>query len=202
MLAKKILFCFGLLFCQVIHAQFTYGFSAGINLANLREKINNQMITNSFLPRLNAGMDLGYFFNRNWGIQSGIYYAGKGYRIKLYDNFDSTIVRLNYLEVPLKLSYRIQGDEDNWIIVSTGVYGAYGYKGKITFTGSPERTKDPFKDPGYNRFDFGYVIESAFGIKGNFSAKLVYTHGFISLRDPEDKMKNFLFNFSLAYSIK
>jgi len=202
MLFKNLFFCLGLFCCQVIHAQFTVGASAGINLANVREKINNEMISYAFLPRLNAGMDLGYFFNRSWGLQTGAYYAGKGYRIKPTDNFDSIIVRLNYLEVPLKLCYRIKAYEENWLVVSSGVYGAYGFKGKMTFTGSPELTKDPFKDPGYNRFDFGYVIESSYGIKNNFSAKLAYSHGLISMEDPEDRMKNFLFNASLVFVIK
>jgi hypothetical protein len=203
MLVKNLFFCVGLFCCQWANAQFNAGVSAGVNLANTREEVDGVMITNGFLPRLNAGVDVTYFFNRSWGIQSGAYYAGKGYRVKPRDNFDSIIVRLDYLEVPLKLSYRLKAYEENWLVISTGLYGAYGFKGKTTYTGSPERTEDPFKAWPFNRWDLGYLIESTYGIKNNFSAKLAYTHGLRPLRYyPDDKMKNFLFNASLVFSFK
>ena len=70
-----------------------------------------------------------------------------------------------------------------------GLYAAYGLN------------EERFEQTGFNRFDLGYVIDSEFGIKNNFAAKLGYSHGLVNTRTP-DKMKNYLFNASLMYFFK
>lgn len=190
MLVKKIFFCSLLLFfSQLVFAQFRTGISAGLNLSNTRQMRHAEQVSNSFLPRLNAGIDLGYFFYGKWGLQSGAFYSGKGYRIKTLDNVDSIVIRLSYLEFPLKLAYKLRPSKENWVIVSGGPYAAYGLSG------------EKFKQPGLKRFDLGYVLDSEFGIKNNFAAKLGYSHALINMNS-KDKMKNFLFNASLIYFFK
>jgi hypothetical protein len=198
---RKLLFCITLsLLSQLLHAQFTIGVAAGINLANTKED-QGRKISNFVLPRPYAGIDLGYFFNDHWGVQTGAYYSGKGFRTRVGDNVDSMIVRLNYAEVPVKLTYRIRANMDNWVLINAGIYNAYGMNGKTVVEESPEPNKDPFTDPGLKRYDMGYLLESAFGIKNNFAAKLNYTHGLTSISE-EDKIKNFAFGFSFVYLIR
>ena len=190
MTVKKLSICFFcLVLSQVMYAQFRTGISAGLNLSNTVSENNGEKISNSFLPRLHAGLELGYFFYSKWGLQSGLFYSGKGFRIKTQDNVDSIVTRLSFFELPLKLSYKISAAKENWIIVNGGFYAAYGVDG------------ERFEQTGFNRFDYGYVIDSEFGIKNNFAAKLGYSHGLGNTRTA-DKMKNFLFNASLMYFFK
>jgi hypothetical protein len=190
MVDKKIVIClFCLLLSQLMYAQFRTGISAGLNLSNTVQNGNGDKISNAFLPRLNAGLELGYFFYSKWGLQSGVFYAGKGYRIKTQDNVDSIVTRLSYFEVPLKLAYKFSSAKENWIIVNGGFYAGYGLN------------QEKFEDSGFNRFDFGYTIDGEFGIKNNFAARLGYSHGLVNTMT-SDKMKNFLFNFSLMYFFK
>jgi hypothetical protein len=179
-------------------AQFQIGLSGGINFSNAKAKYYGTAYKNLSLVRLNGGIDIGYFFDENWGVQSGIYYAGKGWKIRIKQgNFDSIIIKLNYFETPLKVNYRIKGNNDNCFVASTGVYFAYGFSGKIIYIGSPNATEYPFRDGIYKRFDSGYLIESSYVIKNNYTVKLGFTHGLKSLRPKPDKLKNFLFNFSI-----
>ena len=190
MAVKKLSICIVcLVVSQLIYAQFRTGISAGLNLSNTVQNGNGDKISNSFLPRLNAGLELGYFFYSKWGLQTGAFYSGKGYRIKSQDNVDSIVTRLSYFEVPLKLSYKFSSAKENWIIVNGGFYAGYGLN------------QEKFELSGFNRFDFGYVIDGEFGIKNNFATKLGYSHGLVNTMTP-DKLKNFLFNASLMYFFK
>ena len=79
----------------------------------------------NYLIRLNGGVDLGYYFDSKWGLQSGVYYAGKGWRDRLPStHIDTVITRLNYIEVPLKVNYRMQKENGNCIVASSGFYFA------------------------------------------------------------------------------
>lgn len=187
---------------NVVYAQFQVGFSAGVNLSNARDEINNQTRSHSFLLRPNAGLDVSYFFDEHWGLQSGLYYAGKGWRERYSLGFDTVIVKLNYVEVPLNLAYRFHETAEKNIIVSAGFYGSYGFSGKVTFRGSPELTYDPFKEGSFKRFDFGYAIESAYRIEDQYGAKLSYTHALLSLTRPDDKLKNYVFGAAFFFVLK
>ena len=156
---------------------------------SITEDIQTSIIVALVLALLNAGLELGYFFYSKWGLQTGAFYSGKGYRIKSQDNVDSIVTRLSYFEVPLKLSYKFSSAKENWIIVNGGFYAGYGLN------------QEKFELSGFNRFDFGYVIDGEFGIKNNFATKLGYSHGLVNTMTP-DKMKNFLFNASLMYFFK
>ena len=187
---------------QSLLAQTEFGFSAGVNLSNGRDVLNDQRITQSYLTRLSAGADVAHYFDENWGVQSGLYYSGKGWRERSL-NYDTVVVRLNYLELPLKLSYRFSESSEKAVTVNGGVYAAYGLNGKTTFRNSPELSYDPFKEKGYyKRFDFGYVIEGGYRIKNNYGVRASFSSGLLALRRPDDKLKNFLFNFSFCFVLK
>lgn len=190
-----ILLC--LAFTQLSEAQFKFSASGGINLANGRLK-NSYTNHYSFLSRLNAGADFAFFFDENWGIQTGLYYQGKGWKEKI-GSFDSVIVRLNYIELPLKVAYTFTTDNDKSFLFASGFYCGYGFKAKTTFTGSPQLTYDPFKEKNYKRFDFGYIIESSFFIKSNYGIKLGYSNGLLKLDRPDGSINNYVFNLSLLW---
>ena len=66
MAVKKLSICIvSLVVSQLIYAQFRTGISAGLNLSNTVQNGNGDKISNSFLPRLNAGLELGYFLRQH-----------------------------------------------------------------------------------------------------------------------------------------
>lgn len=196
---KLVLYCMlCLCFIQPIKAQLKLSVSAGMNLTNGRHKGDFARIRFSSIYRFSAGADLTYLFDENWGIQSGLNYQGKGWKEKI-GGFDSVFVRLNYIELPLKGMYRFKSNTEKNFAFSSGLYCSYGFKGKITFSGSPERTYDPFKEKLYKRFDFGYLIESSLFIKNNYGAKLGYSHGLLKLDRPGGIIRNYVFNVSLVW---
>ena len=183
-------------------AQTEFGFAAGINLSNARRVFDEKGHTHFYLTRLSVGADVAHYFDENWGVQSGLYYNGKGWRERYSLNYDTVVVRLNYLEVPLKLSYRFSESSEKTVTVNGGIYAAYGLNGKTTFRNSPERTYDPFKEEGYKRFDLGYIIEAGYRIKNNYGVRVSFSSGLLALRRPDAEMKNFLFNFSFCFVLK
>jgi hypothetical protein len=185
--------------CKSLFAQTEFGFSAGINFSNARRVFDEKGHTHSYLTRLSVGADVAHYFDENWGVQSGLYYNGKGWRERYSLNYDTVVVRLNYLELPLKISYRFSESSEKTITVGGGVYAAYGLSGKTTFRNSPELTYDPFKEESYKRFDFGYIIEGGYRINNNYGVKISFSNGLLALRRPDAEMKNFLFNFSFCF---
>jgi hypothetical protein len=180
-----------------LFGQFQWGFSVGVNTANAKETFNDKTRLHSFLARLNAGADFAHYYDEHWGIQTGIYYAGKGWRERYNLGFDTVVTKLNYIEVPLKAAYRLRETNQRSFVFTGGVYGSYGISGKTIFRGNPDQTRDPFERGNYKRFDLGYVIESAYYVKEQFGAKLAYSHALLNLLRPDDmKLKNYLFNFS------
>ncbi len=188
-----LLFAFG-----NMQAQFKVGFSAGVNLANARNVVNDRHITFSYLARLVMGADIAYYPGEHWGVQSGVWYSGKGWRERYGLNFDTVVTKLDYLEVPLTLAYRLQETAEKNLFVNSGFYGAYGIRGKVSFHDDPRLTYDPFVKKTYKRFDFGYMIESAYFIKKKYGLKVSYRQGLLGLQRPDSKLKNFLFGASLC----
>ena len=88
-------------------AQTEFGFAAGINLSNARDVINEERITHSYLTTLSVGGDVAHYFDENWGVQSGLYYSGKGWRER-YLNYDTVVVRLNYFRVAIEIKLPLQ----------------------------------------------------------------------------------------------
>lgn len=203
MVRVKSILCIATVFAfNVLNAQVKIGLSAGINTANAKDEINEESITHHYLVRPNFGADAAYYFDEHWGLQTGIYYLGKGWRERYSLSFDTIVVKLNYLEMPLKLSYRLKETADKNVWANAGLYFAYGLNAKRIFHNDPPRNDDPFERKLYKRFDLGYTVESILTIKNNYGLKVGFSHGLLSLLTPDDKLKNFHFNVSLYAFIK
>jgi hypothetical protein len=211
---KQTLLCTLLLILLINHAkaQFTYGFSAGTNVANAKYKYEDgRAAVYSYLARLMIVADVGYYFDENWGLHSGVYYSGKGWRERYDLDFDTFVVKLNYIEIPLKVSYRLQEQGEKNLFIMAGFYGAYGLNGQFSTNNTPrgnyvifpQKSYDPFERKVYKRFDLGYTVESAYILKNNYGIKIGYSHGLLNIyRDGTTTLKNFLFSASLCILLK
>ena len=194
---KHLILCLSLLAALGARGQSILGISAGANLTSIEytEYTGDAKSRMGFRSGLHLGGIAGNYFNEHWGILSGLAYEGKGYKE------DSSKMRLHYLEVPLKLSYRMNVGE-NQVYINGGVYGAYGFKGKLSGVYDPSHSTDPFITEGYRRLDFGYVLEGMYIFSNNIGFSLSYSHGITNLANNEGNLQNFLFQGALVFLLK
>jgi hypothetical protein len=186
---KKILFLLVVFVYQNTSAQIKPGMQAGFNNAWMREVMNDKMITRHSIIRPNIGFTLEIPFDEKWAMQSGLYYSGKGCRFgkTVSGKIDSITIRLNYIEIPLKVAYKFPEDATNKFFISAGVYMGYGFKGRYEVKGSPHQALENLhNDSMYKRIDFGAVINFGYGINDKYGFRLEYTHGLMNISQWKD----------------
>jgi Outer membrane protein beta-barrel domain len=102
---KTAIILLSFFFISVTHAQkVDFGLQGGLNLATLH--ISNATNINS-----RAGLNLGFFFRINasplWAIQPGLIYSMEGARALNSGSSDKTIYRLNFINIPVLLQYKL-----------------------------------------------------------------------------------------------
>lgn len=88
-------------------------------------------------------------------IETGLGFASKGYQIK---GFDNSSTRVNYLEIPLGVSYNIPVGRYVTIQPYAGVYYACGVWGRLRHGG---KEYDVFEEKSLSHNDFGYSVKVA-----------------------------------------
>lgn len=190
----KILLALVFAFCvQFLNAQ-TIGIKGGFNFANIN--VSNNDKTPKSIVGLHLGPVADIEIQENLYFNTGLLYSLKGYKME-YGEGKATD-KLNYLEIPLNIAYKFPINETYKVIAQAGPYVAYAISGK-TRSGSGSR-KIEFGEYGWKRLDFG--IGAGAGVEsGPFLASLSYQLGLraIVINDEEVKLKNRVFQISLAY---
>lgn len=88
-------------------------------------------------------------------IETGLELASKGYQIK---GFDNSSTRVNYLGIPLGITYRIPVGRYVTIQPYAGIYYAYGVWGRLRYKGDEY---DVFEEKSLSHNDFGYNVKIA-----------------------------------------
>ncbi len=135
-------------------------------------------------------------------IVTGPYYTGKGGRYGRRRpglKPDSITVRMNYIELPVQLTWLFPAENENNFHISGGFYTGYGFAGKIVYKGSPERTIRNIhrKENPYKRWDFGYNLQMGYRWQDRRRLCLEYSNSIINTsRSPTER--NFVLNLSLS----
>lgn len=117
----------------LMEAKVQFEVRAGFGASNYRGDDN---AGNRFSGKIGAVADIQ--LNRNWSIEPGLFYVGKGTQFSgLYvhsgDNQSGLMSKfrnsLHYLEVPVLAVYKIHIDKDAYISLKAGPYLALGVKG-------------------------------------------------------------------------
>lgn len=180
---KKLIFSLALAACMATGASAQ---ESNVKLSvNAGPQWNDQT---GFLVGVDASIPFG---ESRWGFEPGVYYS---FRNVSSDNSEGSVKaecndKLHYINVPLRLSVRVAGQEDGPFKMSLlfGPYLSYGLSGKshytITKDGVAAKEKyDAFSDKGHleSRLDYGLNVGLSAVIKQHFKVG-VFTE--IGLKD-------------------
>lgn len=205
------LFLVALLVSLSASAQVKLGIEAGMNSSQTISGKSAE--TNGRVSGFQVGATVDYQFCKHWVLMSGLSFLQKGGELNqdlfvnagngvtqqlAVPNFDRISLKMNYVELPLKIGYSFRVSDKLILTPSIGVYGAYGFNandcslnalhmdGKGTkFTSTQWKPFDGYADPANYRsrleklshWDFGGVVGVKAVISDHYTASFNYSHG-------------------------
>jgi hypothetical protein len=142
----------------------------------------------AFWNRSDNGAAFGVFYEPQF-VQKGMAYDG-GY----------SRLTINYLELPLYLSYRHYASNGNWITAGAGPFASYGAGGSIRTETMQSRV---FGDnQNYNRFDAGISGVLDYKFRNGISIGINYDYGLANISNASDQtISTRCVSLSLGYSV-
>ncbi len=171
-----------------------------------------------FRTAFHAGVGYEIELHKNFALEPRLQFSSKGIKYRGiavvvdYEDYGdyiygTSVLRTNYLEIPLMAKAVLPIDETKKISVGIGPYAGIGLNGKVVSKiddfNEKETQKIEFGSEGMRRFDMGLKIEGGFSFK-NYSIHLFYDQGFISMINPVEaggSMRNRSLGVSLGYAI-
>lgn len=171
-----------------------------------------------FRTAFHAGAGYEIELHKNFSLEPRLQFSSKGIKYRgiaiVIDDEDSgdyiyatSVLRLNYLEIPVIAKAVLPVDETKKISIGVGPYLGIALNGKavskIDGFNEKETEQVEFGNEGLKRLDMGLKIEGGFTFK-NYSLHLFYDQGFISMVNPAEaggSMKNRSLGISLGYVI-
>jgi len=199
----SVLLALSVLFVASSYAQVRIGPSVGFNYSTLVEKD----VDNDFIMGLRAGITLDLGIAKFFSIVPEVNFSQMGYKCVYKDAGQTEIARLNYIQVPLNLVFKIKLDTNTRFLLFTGAYGAYAIGGNIKIKidgGGTEKSKAPFgtNQGQINPLDIGLNLGLGLQVKKLYS-KFQYNMGINSLsNNKEYAMLNGAISLSLGFFIK
>jgi Outer membrane protein beta-barrel domain len=135
-----------------------------------------------------------------FGIGGGLEFIGKGAKYSAVNGGGS--VGLNYLELPIYVTYHYPVSPDSKLFGGLGPYLAYGIGGKSKF-GSFSTSSFGENNGGYKRFDAGLALEAGYKYK-EASFSLSYDLGLanVAYASQDITAKNRSFGINIGYSLE
>ena len=133
---KKFLLCLlivgGIFFELKAQEEMYWGLRGGLNLSNIHEKTDVD-VTADWENRagFRLGMVIGAPLKGKLYIEPGIYFTTLGMKYK--DDKDEMKLNINYLQIPILLTFRPHIGENTRLHLSAGPYVACGVGGKMKF---------------------------------------------------------------------
>lgn len=133
---KLILACLVILCSLPAMAQVKLGVEAGANLSHyLTNSHSNPSGSKDMKVGFQAGVTADYEFQNHLMLMSGLYFIRKGGNLKLGENYGKNSyyrypnveVKMNYLQIPVKLGYNFHINNKLSLIPYIGLYAAYGF---------------------------------------------------------------------------
>lgn len=206
---KLFLILFLLWGYESMHAQegssFQFGIKAGGNLYSSSVDIKDDAA-----KKLKVGYQVGlsaeYAFTDDFYLQSGVFFVTKGIRLKgksgVFEDEShlSQAIELQYLQLPVLATYKIELLTDTKVFFNAGPYIAYGIGGKTTTkyryvnsTREDGRRKiDSFGDNRMKKFDYGFKYSIGLEFE-KFLFEWSYELGFVDITDSDNEI-NLIFN--------
>ena len=194
-------------FTQIANAQ-SFGVKGGLNLASMSYSMKELDNSPEPIIGLHFGPIVEFKLTNRINFNSGILYTLKGSREEIWNiNNDLKFVpervpiRLNFLEIPLNIAYKISLREKSNFFVQAGPYLGFVLNGKFKINN--ETNDIQFGGLGkMKRFDFGLGIGSGFQF-GSWITSLSYQFGLTNRYDiPDSRTRNNALQLSIAYMFR
>lgn len=123
-----------------------YGIRGGLNVSSVEGVPGNK-----YRAGFNGGIFGQFMFTRNWGLETGLYYSMKNFKIKDDAAFSDMhhASRLSYLQIPIQALYKFDVGYGLILYPAVGVYAAYGFSGTHKHFDDAEKF-DLGLDAGFN----------------------------------------------------
>jgi hypothetical protein len=194
-------------------AQVKFGVKAGLNIANMLEKDNDETYSKDYKSKI--GFHLGgtadFAISEKFAIEPGLLFSTKGY--KMEDSGETMSYNLNYLEIPINAVYKIDLGSAK-VLINAGPYLGFAISGKMKASvarfGENGDEKEQKIEIGSDKekdmikpLDFGLNFGAGVDIKG-ITIGLQYGLGLANLSLTTDngyKMNNKVFGISVGYKL-
>ena len=180
-----------------VNAQMSYGVKAGLNLSNMYGK---GIHDDNAKPGFHVGLTADYDFSYNVGLQTGLEFNTKGYKVK-GGGLEYTQNSM-YLQLPVHLAYKVDVTPGTTVALHAGPYLAYGVGGEVSLkAGDWEGSSTKVFGDGASqlkRFDFGLGIGVDF-VLTQFVVGLGWDMGLTDLSNVGSARKNQNAYLSLGY---
>lgn len=200
-----------LLFATQSFAQLRFGAKAGLNLANMVNKDNDNDFGKdaSMKPGFHVGVVAEYSLGEKFAIEPALLFSTKGFKYDK-DGIKYTF-NLNYLEIPINAVFKIPlGDAK--LLIKAGPYFGYAISGKMKsadkmFGDNGDQTEQTLKigsdkaKDDIKAMDIGVNIGAGVEIK-SFTIGLQYGLGLANLSPVTDngmKANNRVIGISVGY---
>jgi hypothetical protein len=197
---KKIFLILMLLASSSLYAQnITFGVKVGPNFTTLGGEGSSGDET-KFRIGYHVGGYASFTISESLSFESGIQFASKGAKAieEPYSSLSSSVVRNNYIDLPLLLKFRsgktfylLAGAQPSFMISSAVVLG--DGKNKVAINGSDIR--DLWKG-----FDFAGVIGLGVEVGAGMYIQTTYEHGFANVSEISESVYNRGFKLTVGKS--
>lgn len=201
---KKLLFSA----CLVLgfgagYAQMGFGIEAGYNLSNYTIRSKGAMIPTDmrYGGRLGALADMA--LTDNLYFQPGIYYVSNGYKMNIANGYQS--YRVNTIEIPLNIEYKIGMLGTNRVFLGAGPYVGWNKDGNVlVHTNVVDSRRDLMfgakKGNDFKAIDFGAGVNVGFQLTAGLFARLRGQMGIVNL-DPSGTKDSYIRNYGFSLSV-
>lgn len=223
---KLILACLIILCSLPATAQVKLGVEAGANLSNfIANSHSNPSGSKDMKVGFQAGLTADYEFQNHLMLMSGLYFVRKGGNLKLGENYHgehgiaayyrypNVEVKMNYLQIPVKLGYNFHINDKLSLIPYVGLYAAYGFNagesdlqmvgdGKLINTGW--KPLDGYENTsgqairGFNHWDVGATAGIKAVIGKHYTISFDYNIG-LNKAQSTYGLRNSTFQLSVGY---
>lgn len=190
LLTSLLMFHSFLLFSQD-EPDFQFGVRVGGDLYTSTLKGASKKVMPGYL----VGLTMQYELGEETFLQTEVSFATKGTVLKGTQNIEgggtnrwTQRFNLQYIQIPLMITYKLKIDTDFHIYLRGGIYGAYGIGGKTTLKSNykgvdmenTEIKHDSFGSNGLKEFDLGTRFGSGLEFE-KFTVGFDFEYGFLDL---------------------
>ncbi|GAB3945372.1 hypothetical protein GCM10028805_14340 [Spirosoma harenae] len=198
-----------LLFTLASFAQVRVGLTGGVQLANQKNDLGGISINGSNRIGFMAGLLLDASIAGNLSIRPQILYSVKGTKFNLGALTGGTVsggdidYSLNYLEVPIQLTYGLEAGPGK-VVLGAGPYVGYAINGKVSGAIQGQSASESVEfgsgEDQLKRIDYGLRLSAGYELTSGLTISGYYSPGLGNLANGSDgSTKNTAFGLALGF---